>query len=53
MQASFVSKWNERSISKSLFGMTHPIKFLLMKNIVWKKMLSEEYQDCCLVIGHL
>ena len=22
-------------------------------HIVWRKMLSEEYQDCCLVIGHL
>ena len=28
---SLVSEWNERSISKSLFGLTHPIKFLLMR----------------------
>ena len=27
-EPSFVSEWNERSISKSLFGLTHPIKFL-------------------------
>ena len=39
---SFVSEWNERSISKSLFGLTHPIKFLLMRrsgleqDVVWR-----------------
>ena len=27
----FVSKWNERSIYESLFGLKHPIKFLLMR----------------------
>ena len=38
----FVSEWNERSISVSLFGLTHPIKFLLMRrsglevDVVWR-----------------
>ena len=28
---SLVSGWNERSISKSLFGLKHPVKFLLIR----------------------
>ena len=28
---SFVSEWNERSISESIFGLKHQIKFLLMR----------------------
>ena len=39
---SLVSEWNERSISKSLFGLSHPIKFLLIRTysleeeVVWR-----------------
>ena len=39
---SLVLKWNIRHISKSLFGLIHPIKFLLMKTGV---CLEEE--DVC------
>ena len=28
---SLVSEWNERCISKSLFGLTNPIKLLLIR----------------------
>ena len=35
---SLVSEWNERSISKSQFGLTNPIKFLL----IWTYGLEEE-----------
>ena len=85
--SSFVSKWNERSIYQSLFGLKHPIKFLLMRtyrleeDFVWQisrllfsswpswyliyseppfsrghmflKKLLEEFQDGCLMHGHL
>ena len=40
---SFVSKWYERSIYESLFGLKHPIKILLMRtygleeDVVWQK----------------
>ena len=90
---SFVSKWNERSIYESFFGLKHPITFLLIRtysleedgvwqisrllfsswpswyliyseppclpgfcsrgHMVLKKKLLEEFQDGCLMHGHL
>ena len=90
---SFVSKWNERSIYESFFGLKPPITFLLIRtygleedgvwqisrllfsswpswyliyseppclpgfcsrgHMVLKKKLLEEFQDGCLMHGHL
>ena len=52
MNIFIISEWNERSISESLFVLTHSIKFLLMRTFGSEEDLFEEYQDCLLVLGH-
>ena len=48
---SLVSELYERSISKSRFGLTHPIKFCPWGHMVSGKLLFEEYQDGYFVDG--
>ena len=49
---SFVSKWNERSIYESFFGLKHPITFLLIKTYSLEEDGVWQISRLLLVFGH-
>ena len=49
---SFVSKWNEKAFTSLFLASSIQSSFCSWGHMVWRRMLFDKYQDCCLVLGH-